>query len=680
MSTTYHSAITNGAAANASTFNTPLGTLDAAIAAANAARVSGDGANAALLEDEEDARIAADAAEASARTAADNAEASTRAAADAAEVTARNAAIATETNARIADVNTESNARAAADAAEVTARNAAIAAEATARGAADDVLDERIDNIVAATGDDIVEVVDARGAGNVKQPADTLGERLEWLEGAQSVYAAAYGFHDGGTAAANLTALNLATAAAAAFDAPAVVWMPAGRFACDNVTVPANVLLRGARMPYHDRANGVLEGGTVISGATVTLSSGSGLMDLGVQVTTAKNAITGAGSDCLLVNVATLGSGTQHGYANINGARSRVANFYAAELDHGVVFKGQFNVVSNLVCWNCGISSLTLKSDAGQDCIGNLIIGIHSDGTAAGDAGGIWLDALSPYSVMHNVIMGLNFHNVGDGVFAKAVQASGYLCRYNRVVGGTIRSPSVAGIRLFSQGSVAGDGPDYNDFSDLTVIDSGGYSFLNQYGGDNNSLHGGRSITPTSGDFFGNWLARGINGAHGALITERSANNAVVEAYIRNTYALDSSTNEAAALVFQFANTTGDVKEAARIQVGKAEDFSVLVNQSGYISFWTRADGDDAERMRISKLGNVGIGETVPETALHINGALTVTEQAANPADPTAGASARAYMKGDKWIIQYNHGGTVKYRYLTLTSTDATWTYTTTPP
>jgi hypothetical protein len=37
-------------------------------------------------------------------------------------------------------------------------------------------------------------------------------------------------------------------------------------------------------------------------------------------------------------------------------------------------------------------------------------------------------------------------------------------------------------------------------------------------------------------------------------------------------------------------------------------------------------------------------------------------------------------MKDDKFIIQYNHGGTLKYRYLDLTSTDATWTYTTTAP
>lgn len=38
------------------------------------------------------------------------------------------------------------------------------------------------------------------------------------------------------------------------------------------------------------------------------------------------------------------------------------------------------------------------------------------------------------------------------------------------------------------------------------------------------------------------------------------------------------------------------------------------------------------------------------------------------------------YMKGTKLIFSFNHNGTVKYRYLDMTSTDATWTYTTTAP
>lgn len=76
---------------------------------------------------------------------------------------------------RGAAVTAEANARQAADTAEATARQNAdatlqqnIDAEAAARTAADAAANTRIDNIVAQSGDDITEIVDARtGAGSV---------------------------------------------------------------------------------------------------------------------------------------------------------------------------------------------------------------------------------------------------------------------------------------------------------------------------------------------------------------------------------------------------------------------------------------------------------------------------------------------------------------------------------
>lgn len=56
------------------------------------------------------------------------------------------------------------------------------------------------------------------------------------------------------------------------------------------------------------------------------------------------------------------------------------------------------------------------------------------------------------------------------------------------------------------------------------------------------------------------------------------------------------------------------------------------------------------------------------------------TEVDTTPTAPTAGGVFRIYMKADKLVIQYNDGGTVKYRYMDLTSTDATWVYTVTAP
>jgi hypothetical protein len=81
-------------------------------------------------------------------------------------------------------------------------------------------------------------------------------------------------------------------------------------------------------------------------------------------------------------------------------------------------------------------------------------------------------------------------------------------------------------------------------------------------------------------------------------------------------------------------------------------------------------------------------GDTNPTVALSLDNAGTtiieksvvLTEQASAPPALTSGNQCRTYMRGDKYIIQYNQSGTVKYRYLDLTSTDATWVYTTVAP
>jgi len=58
----------------------------------------------------------------------------------------------------------------------------------------------------------------------------------------------------------------------------------------------------------------------------------------------------------------------------------------------------------------------------------------------------------------------------------------------------------------------------------------------------------------------------------------------------------------------------------------------------------------------------------------------TFTERSGTPSNPTSGTEARLYMKGDKLIIQFNDGGTVRYKYLDLTGTGVTWTHTTSAP
>lgn len=55
-------------------------------------------------------------------------------------------------------------------------------------------------------------------------------------------------------------------------------------------------------------------------------------------------------------------------------------------------------------------------------------------------------------------------------------------------------------------------------------------------------------------------------------------------------------------------------------------------------------------------------------------------EATANPPDPDIDDAAHVYKYDHKLIIQFNDGGTVRYKYLDLTGTGVTWTHTTTPP
>jgi hypothetical protein len=61
-------------------------------------------------------------------------------------------------------------------------------------------------------------------------------------------------------------------------------------------------------------------------------------------------------------------------------------------------------------------------------------------------------------------------------------------------------------------------------------------------------------------------------------------------------------------------------------------------------------------------------------------GAFELGEISSTPANPTSGTQGNIYIKGDKLVIQFNDGGTTRYKYLDLTGTGVTWTHSTTAP
>jgi hypothetical protein len=76
----------------------------------------------------------------------------------------------------------------------------------------------------------------------------------------------------------------------------------------------------------------------------------------------------------------------------------------------------------------------------------------------------------------------------------------------------------------------------------------------------------------------------------------------------------------------------------------------------------------------------IGFNVAAPETIIHLDGSVTWAEQAGTPSNPTSGVAMRVYMKADKFIIQFNDAGTVRYKYLDLTGTGVTWVATTSAP
>lgn len=90
-----------------------------------------------------------------------------------------------------------------------------------------------------------------------------------------------------------------------------------------------------------------------------------------------------------------------------------------------------------------------------------------------------------------------------------------------------------------------------------------------------------------------------------------------------------------------------------------------------------------ADAITLNGSGHVGIGNTSPASTLDLGGtsvAVTIDEATVTPSNPADGAECRIYMKNNKLIIQYNDAGTVRYKYLDLAGTGASWVHSTTAP
>jgi len=94
-------------------------------------------------------------------------------------------------------------------------------------------------------------------------------------------------------------------------------------------------------------------------------------------------------------------------------------------------------------------------------------------------------------------------------------------------------------------------------------------------------------------------------------------------------------------------------------------------------------DGSTYTDTRVEVVREAGSGDRyvgVYADRMEVNGAAKLMALGSTPAIGTAGAAVVLYTKGDKLVFAYNDGGTVRYKWITMSGTGVGWSYSATAP
>lgn len=100
----------------------------------------------------------------------------------------------------------------------------------------------------------------------------------------------------------------------------------------------------------------------------------------------------------------------------------------------------------------------------------------------------------------------------------------------------------------------------------------------------------------------------------GTLTVQNNTNGGDSQLIINNAYTLAGSLDELSSLVFSHGGALGAI-----VRSGREEDFTTVANRSAFLSFWTRKDGTETEKARITSAGNFLIGTTTENANYQLN-------------------------------------------------------------
>ena len=148
----------------------------------------------------------------------------------------------------------------------------------------------------------------------------------------------------------------------------------------------------------------------------------------------------------------------------------------------------------------------------------------------------------------------------------------------------------------------------------------------------------------------------------GQMMSQRSSNGELEGLTLQN---YNTGASAAASLRYILTDDGGD-KNAARIKVGKVQDWNDAGNTDAYMSFSTIVNDSEAEAMRIQN-GNIGIGTTTPSANLHITNAsggklLRLDTGANTGSDPQLFITGQGEDTTEGFALNYdNDTGDIRY-------------------